>query len=55
MGWEESSWIASRNGREALGIALTGMLEDGEISRDRADAIAKMVLHGNAAGLYNAR
>ena len=33
MGWEESTWIASHNGREALGLALTGMLADGEITR----------------------
>lgn len=53
MGWAESTWIASRNGREALGIALTGMLCDGEITRDRADAIARMVLRENAEGLYH--
>jgi hypothetical protein len=53
MGWAESTWIASRNGREALGIALTGMLRDGEISRDRANEIARLVLRGNAEGLYH--
>ncbi len=52
MGWEESAWIASRNGRNALGLALTGMLRDGEISRQRAEEIATKVLHGNAATLY---
>jgi hypothetical protein len=52
MQWEESVWIANRNAREALGIALTGMLRDGEIDRTRAKAIAAMVLRGNASQLY---
>lgn len=52
MGWAESTWIASRNAREALGLALTGMLRDGEVSRDRANAIAQLVLHRNAETLY---
>jgi uncharacterized protein len=55
MGWEESTWIANRNGREALGLALTGMLEDGEISRARAEAIAQAVLRNTAAVLYEDR
>jgi len=53
MGWEESTWIASRNARQALGLALTGMVQDGEISRPRAAEIAAMVLHGNAEFLYH--
>jgi hypothetical protein len=53
MGWAESTWIASRNARQALGIALTGMLRDGEISRDRANEIARRVLRGNAEALYH--
>ena len=52
MGWEESGWIAARAGREALAIALTGMLRDGEISRSRASELARMVLRENAKGLY---
>ncbi len=52
MGWEESAWIASHNGRNALGLALTGMEHDGEISPERAREIAAKVLHGNAAALY---
>jgi hypothetical protein len=52
LGWEESAWIASRNARQALGLALTGMVQDGEISRPRAAEIAAMVLHGNADALY---
>lgn len=53
MGWPESTWIANRNGREALGIALTGMLEDGEITRDQAYALARKVLRSNAETLYH--
>jgi len=52
MGWAESTWIANRQGREALGIALTGMLQDGEVSRGRAEEIARLVLRGNAERLY---
>jgi uncharacterized protein len=35
-----------------LGIALPGMLDDGEISRVRAYELARMVLRGNAQALY---
>jgi hypothetical protein len=52
LGWEESGWISARAGREALGIALTGMLRDGEITRPRALELAALVLRGNAARLY---
>lgn len=52
LGWPEATWIAGRNARQALGIALTGMLEDGEISRQRALDLARMVLRGNAVTLY---
>jgi hypothetical protein len=52
MGWPEAAWIATHDARQALGIALTGMVEDGEISRQRAGEIARMVLRGNAEALY---
>ncbi len=52
LGWEESTWIAARNARQALGLALTGMVQDGEITRPRAAEIAAMVLHTNADNLY---
>jgi hypothetical protein len=35
-----------------LAIALTGMIDDGEISRTRAHEIARLVLRGNAQALY---
>jgi hypothetical protein len=33
-------------------MALTGMMLDGEITRDRAMELARMVLRENAARLY---
>lgn len=53
LNWAEMAWLANRTGREALGLALTGMMQDGEITRERAIQLAKMVLHDNAAKLYS--
>jgi len=53
MGWEESAWLANRNARAALGIALTGMLRDHEITQERAKELATMVLRDNAKVLYH--
>jgi len=50
--WEEIGWQTSTSGREALAIALTGMMNGGEITRARALEIAYMVLRGNALKLY---
>jgi hypothetical protein len=52
MGWEESGWVAAHRGRQALSIALTAMMRDGEISRDQALALARLVLRENARKLY---
>ena len=52
LGWEESGLIAAQTGREALGRALTGMLRDGEVTRERAVELAKMVMRDNARKLY---
>jgi hypothetical protein len=52
MGWEEAAWIANRNIRESLGIAITGMIRDGEVSAGRGGELARMVLRGNAEALY---
>ncbi len=52
LGWEEAGWMAAATGREALGLALTGMLRDDEISRDRAVELARMVLRDNTRKLY---
>jgi hypothetical protein len=53
MDWEESAWVATTTGRQALGMALTGMLHDNEITRARALELARMVLRDNARKLYN--
>ena len=55
LGWEVVGWLSARTGRQALAMALTGMLRDGEISRGRAEQIATMVLRGNASRLYDLR
>ena len=52
LGWEEATWLAARNERLALGLALTAMERDGEITPARGAELARMVLRGNAAALY---
>jgi predicted TIM-barrel fold metal-dependent hydrolase len=51
-GWEETGYVAASTGREALGLALTGMLRDNEITREQALELARMVLRDNARKLY---
>jgi hypothetical protein len=55
INWEEIGWQTTQSVREALAIALTGMIQDGEITRERALELAHMVLHDNAAKLYGWR
>lgn len=43
LGWEEVGWLAASTARRALALALTGMMNDGEITRDRALELARMV------------
>ena len=52
ISWEESGWLSARTARDALTLALSGMVRDGEITRDRAVQIARMVLRENAKKLY---
>ncbi|HVD62628.1 MAG TPA: amidohydrolase family protein [Gemmatimonadaceae bacterium] len=52
LGWEEVGWLTNTSGRRALALALTGMIQDREITRARASEIARMVMHDNAAELY---
>jgi predicted TIM-barrel fold metal-dependent hydrolase len=52
QGWEQVAWVGSNTARRALAIALTGMMRDGEIGRERAHALARMVLRENAAAVY---
>lgn len=51
-GWEEMLWLANDTAREALAMALTGMMNDGQITRARAVELARMVLRENAIKLY---
>jgi uncharacterized protein len=51
-GWEETGWIASQTAREGLAMALSGMIQDGEITRAQASQIGRMVLRENAKKLY---
>jgi predicted TIM-barrel fold metal-dependent hydrolase len=52
MGWEEAAWIANQNIRTSLGMALTGMMQDKEITEPQAENVARMVLRNNAQSLY---
>lgn len=52
IGWAETDWIGAHLGRQELGIALTGMMRDGEITLDRARQIGHLVLRENARQLY---
>lgn len=52
VGWEDIAWLSNHTARRALALALTGMMQDGEITRARARELAHMVLHDNAAKLY---
>lgn len=51
--WEEIAWQTTENARRALGIALTGMMRDGEITRPQAVTFARDVMRDNAAKLYH--
>ncbi|MBA3766258.1 MAG: amidohydrolase family protein [Acidobacteria bacterium] len=52
VSWEESAWLTNKTAREALALALTGMLAGGDITRARAMELARMVLRENAMKLY---
>jgi predicted TIM-barrel fold metal-dependent hydrolase len=52
IGWEEVGWLSNKTGRDALALALTAMMRDGEITRARASQLARMVMRDNAATLY---
>jgi predicted TIM-barrel fold metal-dependent hydrolase len=50
--WEEGAYVAAATARRALALALTAMLRDGDITRDRARDLARMVPRDNAVALY---
>jgi uncharacterized protein len=51
--WDVVGFVTNSTARDALAIALTGMINDKEISRERALEIARMVLRENAMKLYS--
>ena len=52
IGWEETAWVGAHFVRQALGVAITDMLGDGEITPERAKQLVHMVLRENARQLY---
>jgi predicted TIM-barrel fold metal-dependent hydrolase len=52
IGWAEVAWLSTKTGRAALALALTNMMNDGEITRARGLELARMVLRDNARNLY---
>ena len=52
QGWEDVAYLGTWTARRALAMALTGMMQDGEIDRARAETLARMVLRENAQRLY---
>lgn len=50
--WDVIGYSTNLTARRGLAIALTGMVNDGEITRERALELARMVLRGNAMKLY---
>jgi predicted TIM-barrel fold metal-dependent hydrolase len=50
--WGEVAWLSNTSARQALALALTGMMNDGEVTREQALVLARMVLRENAVKLY---
>ncbi|MEP6718976.1 MAG: amidohydrolase family protein [bacterium] len=50
--WPEVAWLSNTSARQALALALTGMMNDHEITRAQAVELAQMVLRENAIKLY---
>ena len=53
QGWEQVAWVGTTTTRRALAMALTGMMRDGEITRARAEELARFVLRQNALTAYD--
>ncbi len=50
---EEMEWLLTEKSRDAVAIALTGMIRDHEITRQRASEIARLVFRDNAIRVYH--
>jgi predicted TIM-barrel fold metal-dependent hydrolase len=53
QGWGMGAWVASTTARRALGMALTAMVRDGDITMAQARVLARKVLRDNAVALYH--
>jgi hypothetical protein len=53
VSWADHGWLTVTSARQALALALTGMMNDGEITRERALELARMVMRDNAIKLYD--
>ena len=51
--WPEVAWLSTTTARQAMALALTGMMADHEVTRDQALELAQMVFRENAIKLYN--
>ena len=52
VSWEEKLYTTTKSARTALAMALTGMMQDGQVSRERALELATMALRTNALEFY---
>lgn len=52
VSWADHGWLTISSARKALAIALTGMINDGDITRARALELARMVMRDNALKLF---
>ena len=50
--WEEKLWLTTRSSREALTMAISRMMCEGQINMTRAEELGRMVLRENAERLY---
>src|SRR5260370_27807871 len=50
--WESIGWQASHSAREALAIALTGIIQDCQITREGPMELAHLAIHDNAPHPY---
>jgi predicted TIM-barrel fold metal-dependent hydrolase len=55
VSWADHGWLTVTSARQALTLALTEMINDREITRERALELAKMVMRDNAIKLYKLR
>ncbi|MBI3799950.1 MAG: amidohydrolase, partial [Deltaproteobacteria bacterium] len=52
IGAEETYWLATETGRQALALALSEMVQEEHCDEAEALHMARLVLHDNAAKLY---